>query len=67
VWIDSVRHESIFFNFKGYLAMTKEELLEKIKGILKTDSDFSFLLQLKQPDVETLIACIRDRVDNQIN
>jgi hypothetical protein len=47
--------------------MTKEELIEKIKGILKTDSDLSFLLQLKQPDVETLIACIRDRVDNQIN
>jgi hypothetical protein len=47
--------------------MTKEELLEKIKKILKTDSDLSFLLQLEQSDVETLIACIRDRVDNQIN
>lgn len=47
--------------------MTKEELIEKIKKILKTDSDLSFLLQLKQGDVETLISCIRDRVDNQIN
>ena len=54
-------------DFKGYLAMTKEKLIEKIKEILKTDSDLSFLLQLKQSDVETLIACIRDRVDNQTN
>ena len=54
-------------DFKGYLAMTKEKLIEKIKEILKTDSDLSFLLQLEQSDVETLIACIRDRVDNQAN
>ena len=56
-----------FFDFKGYLAMTKEKLIEKIKEILKTDSDLGFLLQLKQSDVETLIACIRDRMDNQTN
>lgn len=47
--------------------MTKEKLIGKIKEILKTDSDLSFLLQLNQSDVETLIACIRDRVDNRIN
>lgn len=47
--------------------MTKEKLIEKIKEILKTDSDLGFLLQLKQSDVETLIACIRDRMDNQTN
>ena len=46
--------------------MTKEELVGKIREILKTDNDFSFLLQLKKKEVETLIACIRDRVDNQV-
>ncbi len=35
--------------------------------ILKTDHDLSFLLQLKQTEIETLIACIRDRVDYMIN
>ena len=43
--------------------MTKEELLERIKGLLKTDDDLSFLLQLRLKDLETLIAMIRDRVD----
>jgi hypothetical protein len=43
--------------------MTKEEMLGKIKGLLKTDDDLSFLLQLRMKDLETLIANIRDRVD----
>jgi len=47
--------------------MTKEELVEKIVGILKTNNDLSFLVKLEQAEVETLIACIRDRVDNQGN
>ena len=46
--------------------MTKEELAGKIREILKTDNDLSFLLQLKEKEVETLIACIRDRVDNLV-
>ena len=46
--------------------MTKEELVRKIMEILKTDNDLSFLLQLKKTEVETLIACIRDRVDNLV-
>jgi hypothetical protein len=46
--------------------MTKGELVGKIREILKTDNDLSFLLQLKKKEVETLIACIRDRVDNPI-
>ena len=41
--------------------MTKGELVGKIREILKTDNDLSFLLQLKKKEVETLIACIRDR------
>ena len=43
--------------------MTKEELVKKIKKLLKTDDDLSFLLQLRLEDLETLIAMIRDRVD----
>jgi len=46
--------------------MTKEELVGKIGEILKTDNDLRFLLQLKKEEVETLIACIRDRVDNLV-
>ena len=46
--------------------MTKEELVRKISEILKTDNDLSFLLQLNEKEVETLIACIRDRVDNPV-
>jgi len=44
--------------------MTKEKLIEKIKEILRTDIDMEFLLELKKKELETLIACIRDRVDH---
>lgn len=43
--------------------MTKDELIEIIKGILKTDIDLNFLLQLKEKELETLIECIRGRID----
>jgi len=43
--------------------MTKEKLVEKIKELLKTDNDLDFLLELKKEDIEKLVACIRDRVD----
>ena len=43
--------------------MTKEKLVEIIQGILNTDIDLSFLLQLKKSELEILVACIRDRVD----
>jgi hypothetical protein len=43
--------------------MTKEELIEIIKNILKTDLDLGFLVQLKKGELETLVACIRERVD----
>jgi hypothetical protein len=44
--------------------MTKEELIVKIQELLKTEVDLGFLLTLKKEELETLIACIRDRVDN---
>ena len=46
------------------MGMTKEKLVEKIKELLKTDMDLPFLLELKKEEIETLVACIRDRVDN---
>ena len=43
--------------------MTKEKLVEKIRELLKTDIDLNFLLILEEEELERLIACIRDRVD----
>jgi len=43
--------------------MTKEKLVEKIKELLRTDRNLSFLLQLEKKEIEKLLACIRDRVD----
>lgn len=44
--------------------MTKEKLVEKIEELLKTDIKLKFLMGLKKEEIETLVACIRDRVDN---
>ena len=43
--------------------MTKEKLIEIIKTLLKTDADLDFLSQLKEKELEKLVACIRDRID----
>jgi hypothetical protein len=43
--------------------MTKEQVVEKIKKMLKMDNDLSFLLQLTLEDLETLIATIKERVE----
>jgi len=43
--------------------MTKEKLIEILRAILNTDVDLSFLLQLKKSELETLVACIRDKVE----
>ena len=45
--------------------MTKEELVQKIQELLNTDYDLNFLLELQKKEIETLIACIRDRVDQK--
>jgi len=44
-------------------SMTKEKLVEKIKELLKVDVDLDFLLVIEKENLETLIAYIRDRVD----
>jgi hypothetical protein len=43
--------------------MSKEKLIEIIKKILNTDADLSFLMLLKVKELETLVACVRERVD----
>jgi hypothetical protein len=45
--------------------MKKEKLIEKIKTMLKTDLDLSYLSVLKQEEIESLIACIRYRIDQK--
>ncbi len=43
--------------------MNKEKLIEIIQGLLSVEIDLNFLLKLKQKELETLVACIRERVD----
>jgi len=43
--------------------MKKQELIEIIQRILRTDTDIAFLSILRESDLETLAACIRERTD----
>jgi hypothetical protein len=43
--------------------MDKEQLIETIKKILATDQELSFLMKLSEPELETLAATIRGRID----
>ena len=43
--------------------MRREKLIEIIQGIIETDVDLSFLLQLEENELETQVACIKERVD----
>ena len=45
--------------------MTKRELIKKIKKLLRTDIDLKFLSNLNKKEIETLVACIRDRLDDR--
>ena len=45
--------------------MAKQKLIEILKKLLATDTDLDFLLRLKEEELETLVACVRDRVDQQ--
>ena len=53
---------SIFLDMMPGDHMNKEKLVKKIKELLKTDNDLSFLMEFKRSEIETLIACIRDRL-----
>jgi hypothetical protein len=43
--------------------MEKEELIQLAKRILKSDADLKFLLRLETDELETLVACIRGRLE----
>jgi hypothetical protein len=44
--------------------MKKDKLIEIIINLLQTDTNLEFLMDLKKEELETLVACIRNRVDN---
>jgi hypothetical protein len=44
-------------------SMTKEKLIDIIRTSLKTNAELRFLLQIKEKELETLVACIRQRTD----
>lgn len=45
--------------------MTKEDLVDLLRKILNTEADLDFLSDLEQRELETLIACIRDRIEQE--
>jgi hypothetical protein len=47
--------------------MDREKLVKIIQELLRTDNDLDFLKELKRGDLEKLVACIRDRIDQQGN
>lgn len=46
--------------------MEKPELLKIINKLLNPETDLGFLLDLQEEHLETLIACIRDKI-NQLH
>ncbi len=44
--------------------MNKEELLDIIKRLLETDSGLKFLSKLSKSELETLVAAVRNKVEN---
>ncbi len=43
--------------------MKKEELIRILKKVLETDTNLDFLKKLEEKELETLTACVRDKVD----
>ena len=41
----------------------RERLVRIIQELLNTDQDLDFLKDLKKENLERLVACIRDRID----
>ena len=45
------------------LNMTKEKLIGVLKRLLDTKENLDFLLELKEEDIEKLVAIIREKVE----
>ena len=43
--------------------LTKDRLIRIIRELLRTNLDLGFLVKLEKNELETLVACIRVRVD----
>ena len=44
-------------------SMNKEELVKILRGLLKTETNLDFLLELKKDNLEKLVAVVRDRLE----
>ena len=44
-------------------ALTKDRLIKIIRELLRTNLDLGFLVKLEKNELETLVACIRVRID----
>jgi len=51
---------------KAQNALNKDELLEIIKGLLGTDVSLDFLQRLSEGELETLIVCVRELLDQSL-
>lgn len=40
--------------------MNKEELIKQLKGLLKTDDELDFLLELNEKDIKRLIMTVNE-------
>jgi hypothetical protein len=54
-----------FMLYQGLKMMTKENLVETISKILKTDVELEFLLKLAPRELEILLVCLRGLVDQE--
>ena len=48
---------------KSEKILTKDRLIEIVNGLLQTNDDLGFLVKMDESELETLVACIRDRLD----
>ena len=46
-------------------SLSVPELTNKLKELLRTDDALDFLLQLKQSDLEKLVAIVRERLEEK--
>jgi len=46
----------------GYLRITNRKPGEIIQGLLATDAGLGFMMRLDKAEIDTLVACIQDRV-----
>jgi len=54
-----------FMLYQGFKMMTKENLVETISKILKTDVELEFLLKLAPRELEILLVYLRGLVDQE--